>query len=122
MARRWRCVLTGLAMLSVQGCVQQTPLCERPEVLQEIGRVVRQWNIYNTIEERSASEAPTFVANAVACTAVMVTVVYDPTATGWEPQPFRELLRYDVQVSGNRFYTQVVPAEVVAKEVVPDRR
>ena len=112
MAGHWRRALTGLALLSgVAGpsCAPQTPICERPEVLQEVGRVVRQWNIYNELDEATAREAPTTVANAVVCTATLITRGYDPTASGWQSQPLAEPLRYDVQVNGNRFYVQVAP-------------
>ena len=95
--------------VSHQAHALPSPLCQRPEVLQEVKRTVRQWNHYNTVEETTVQEAPTEYANAVVCHAVVVTVAYVETTRGWERQPFRELRRYDVQIRNNRVFVQVAP-------------
>lgn len=109
MAARGSFGLVLALALSNQAHALPSPLCQRPEVLQEVGRTVRQWNNYNAIDETTVQEAPTEYANAVVCHAVLVTVTYVETTRGWVRQPFRELRRYDVQVRGNRFFVQVAP-------------
>ena len=103
-------VLAGLAMLvAAAPAGAQTLLCRRPEVLQEVGRIVRERNIYNQVDALSANEAPTARADAVICEADMTTIAYRRTASGWQPEQLRQRLRYDVQVTGNRFVVQVAP-------------
>lgn len=98
-----------LVLALTQACTTPTPLCFRPEVLQEVERTVRQRNIYNTVDHYAVAEAPTTRANAVACTAVIDTLGYVPGADGWVARPARTTAQYDVQVSGNRFVVQVRP-------------
>lgn len=100
---------TLAALLAALGCTQPQPLCQRAEVLQEVGRVVRTWNTYNAIDEYSVNEAPTGSGNSVVCHVAMTSLAYVPTGTGWQPTPYRESRRYDVQVVGNRFFVQVPP-------------
>lgn len=82
-------------------------LCARPEVLQEVGRTVKQWNIYNEIVESSVQEQPTTRANAVVCHVTLRSLGYVPSPSGPRPVPVDQLQRFDLQVIGNRFFVQV---------------
>ena len=112
MERRWRTVLNVIVVLPIftaSGCAQPTLLCRRPEVLQEVERLVRQQNVYNEVDANSAAEAPTSRANAVVCEAAVASVGYEPIPGGWQPRPIRLPAQYRVQVSGNRFFVQMLP-------------
>lgn len=96
-----------VALLSGPALAEQSLLCTRPEVLQEVGRTVRQWNTYNTIDDVGVQEAPTDRANAVVCHATMRSIAYQQIPGGWRPIATEERRRFDVQVQGNRFVVQV---------------
>lgn len=96
-----------LTMLAAPALAEPSLLCTRPEVLQEVGRTVRQWNTYNTIDEVGIEEAPTGRANAVVCHTTMRSIGYQQFPTGWRAVPTRERRRFDVQVVGHRFFVQV---------------
>ena len=100
-------LLMALLALAGGAHAEPTPLCQRPEVLQEVARTVRQWDVYNQLEEYSVTEQPTTRANAVVCHAVIRSVGYVWGGQAWEPRPSRVIRRYDVQVEGNRFVVQV---------------
>jgi len=97
------------ALLTVQGCTSPQPLCGRQEVLAEVGRLVKNANLYNAIDPNTVAEGPTTRANAVTCTIAVNSIGYLPTAAGWVSQPTQERRRYDVSVAGNRFLVAVQP-------------
>ncbi len=99
----------ALALSSTTALARPTPLCERPEVLQEVARRIKAWNVYNAIDESTVAEAPTTRPNAVMCQAVVTSLSYVSTPAGWETRPSRALHRYEVQVTGNRFFVQISP-------------
>ena len=104
--------MAGLSLLlgfSSPGRAEPTPLCQRPEVLQEVARTLRARNVYNTIDENSVMEVPTDRANAVICQITMTGTAYEPVPAGWQTHRVQEIRRYDVQVTGNRFFVQVQP-------------
>ena len=104
----WIGRVTGLVgVLLVGGCGLPQPLCQRAEVLQEVGRVVRGWNEYNAIDEYSVREAPTGRGNVVACQADMTSVAYQPEGDGYRAVPYREVRRYGVRVTGANFEVSV---------------
>ena len=112
MATGWRPHVAGIALLlgaATPGRAEPALLCQRPEVLQEVARTLRQWNLYNTIDENSVTEAPTDRANAVICQITMTGTGYEAIPSGWRTRRFEEVRRYDVQVAGNRFFIQVQP-------------
>lgn len=104
---RQACVLA--AALAVAGCMAPQPLCGRPEVLAEVGRVIRIENIYNKIDPNTVAEGPTARADFVVCSIIVNSVGYVPTAAGWVPQPVQERHRYSVSVADNRFTVAVLP-------------
>lgn len=110
MPMRWR--LCGMALLAGTigpGCAEPVLLCRRPEVAEEVSRVVQKWNVYNQLDPFSAREAPTTRANAVVCRAEMDTVGYQPTPNGWLPRPVRVPVHYAVQVRDHLVYVEVIP-------------
>lgn len=102
------CTLAS-AMLTVQGCTAPQLLCGRPEVLVEVGRLVKNANLYNKVDPTTVAEAPTTRADAVICTVAVNSIGYFPTEAGWVPQPIQERRRYDVSVADNRFFVAVRP-------------
>ena len=97
----------GVMLAALAGCAQPQPLCYRAEVLQEVGRVVRTWNVYNAIDPNVVSEAPGERQDRVVCTVSMTSIAYEPTRTGWRPVQSRASRQFDVHVEGNRFVVQV---------------
>ena len=103
----------AFALLALSGtlaaCGGPELLCRRPEVLQEVGRILEARNVYNQIDDATIREAPTTQANAVVCHAAVSSIGYAPTKTGWQPWHVRSEHRYDVQVAGAVVYVQVPP-------------
>lgn len=104
---RQACVLA--AALAVAGCMAPQPLCGRPEVLAEVGRMIRMENIYNKIDPNTVAEGPTARADFVVCSIVVTSVGYVLTVAGWVPQPVQERHRYNVAVVNNRFTVALLP-------------
>lgn len=107
MRHRWPTVISGLLLLALPACAAPAPVCGRPEVLGEVARVVRQWNVYNRIDDHYVSEASAGRPNAVICHTVMLGAGYEVDRGLSEPRTTRVWRRYDVEVSGNRFTVQV---------------
>ena len=105
---RRACAL-ALVLLPGQGCTAPQALCERQEILAEVGRIVRIGNIYNAIHPNTVAEGPTTRPNSVVCSIVVTSVGYVPTAAGWVPKPTQETRRYNVSVADNRFSVAVLP-------------
>ena len=84
-------------------------MCQREEVLQEVGRIVRTENVYNAVDPNLVAEAPGPRPNLVACTVSVTGATYLPSASGYEVRRSRVSRRYDVAVTGNRFVVTVLP-------------
>ena len=93
---------TGISDLS-------SPLCQRPEVLEDVARLVKKVDYYAVLDDTTVREGPSGRANAIDCRIETLSVGYIQSAIGTERRPIRQQRHYDVQFVQNRYSVRLLP-------------
>ena len=86
-----------------------SPLCQRPEVLEDAARLIRTADLYAVLDETAVEESPGTLAGIVNCRVGTLSAGYVQIAGRWERRPILRDRRYTVSLAQNRFSVRLAP-------------